>query len=66
MKIVVNGEARDVPSEIDLKALMEYLAMPDERIAVELNLDVVPKTRWEGTAVKENDRVEIIHFVGGG
>ncbi|HUF05253.1 MAG TPA: sulfur carrier protein ThiS [Aridibacter sp.] len=66
MKIVVNGEVRDVPGGLNLKRLMEHLAMPNERVAVELNLDVVPKAKWPETTVKEKDKLEIIHFVGGG
>lgn len=66
MKIVVNGEPRDVPGGMDLEELMRHLAMPTERVAVELNLDVIPKAKWPETPVREEDKVEIIHFVGGG
>ncbi|MCO6512798.1 MAG: sulfur carrier protein ThiS [Aridibacter famidurans] len=66
MNIVVNGELKEVPAGLSLQRLMDHLEMPTERVAVELNLDVVPKAKWPEVDVKEEDKVEIIHFVGGG
>jgi sulfur carrier protein len=40
--------------------------MKSDRVAVELNLDIVPRDRWATTALKDGDRLEIVHFVGGG
>ncbi|QQS42518.1 MAG: sulfur carrier protein ThiS [Acidobacteriota bacterium] len=66
MKIVVNGEPKEVPLGLSLQRLIEHLEIPTERVAVELNLDVVPKAKWPEVDVKEEDKLEIIHFVGGG
>lgn len=66
MKIHLNGEDKDVPRGLDIEALMDHLSLPTERVAVEVNLDVVPRGRWSEVPVAENDRIEIIHFVGGG
>lgn len=66
MKIVVNGEEKVIPGSMALSDLLGFLGLPDERVAVEVNLDVVPRTKWAKTPVAEMDRIEIIHFVGGG
>ena len=66
MRIIVNGKEVDVPGELDLDRLMSHLSMPRERVAVELNEHVVPKARWGEIGIKNDDRLEIIHFVGGG
>jgi sulfur carrier protein len=66
MKIQLNGEQRDFQEDLDLKALVEHLGMKPDRVAVELNLEIVPRGSWQGTRLKEGDRLEIVHFVGGG
>jgi sulfur carrier protein len=66
MKITINGEEREIPQEMDLRELLELLSMPTERVAVELNRRVVRRAEWTAERVSEDDRIEIIHFVGGG
>ncbi len=66
MNIVVNGEKKEVAENLDLSALLKHLALPDERIAVELNREVVRKKDWEMIKINDADKIEIIHFVGGG
>ena len=66
MRIVVNEEAREVPEETTVAGLVERLGLPAERLALELNREVVPRTRWPSIVLSEGDRVEIVHFVGGG
>ena len=66
MQIQVNGEPRDVPDSATLDALVQHLALAPERLAVELNQRVVRRADWPETILKEGDRVEIVHFVGGG
>jgi len=69
MKLVINGEARnfgDVDAIFTLAALIESLGMKADRVAVELNRDIVPRDRWAETHLNEGDRLEIVHFVGGG
>jgi sulfur carrier protein len=66
MKIQLNGEQRDFQEALDLKALVENLGMKPDRVAVELNLEIVPRGSWQSTRLKEGDRLEIVHFVGGG
>jgi sulfur carrier protein len=69
MKLHINGEARDFsdsPSPFTLVALVETLGMKADRVAVELNRDIVPRDRWVETQLHEGDQLEIVHFVGGG
>ncbi len=66
MKIIINGETREVPGEMDLGELLELLSMPTERVAVELNRRVVRRAEWTAEKISEDDQIEIIHFVGGG
>jgi len=69
MKLHINGEQRDFsnsPVPFTLAALVENLGMKADRVAVELNRDIVPRDRWADTTLKDGDRLEVVHFVGGG
>jgi len=69
MKLHINGEEREfanTPFPFTLAALVENLGMKADRVAVELNRDIVPRDRWADTVLKESDRLEVVHFVGGG
>ncbi len=66
MKVFVNGESRELSGTPSLADLITQLELPATRIAVELNREVVRRNDWSGTMLNENDRVEIVHFVGGG
>ncbi len=66
MRVLVNGDERDVPAGTTLEALVRLLGLSAERLAVELNLRVIRRPEWERTELAEGDRVEIVHFVGGG
>jgi thiamine biosynthesis protein ThiS len=69
MELQINGEPRafdDAPSPFTLAALVESLGMKSDRVAIELNRDIVPRDRWSATQLNEGDRLEIVHFVGGG
>jgi sulfur carrier protein len=66
MKLQINGESRDFESPLTLTALIEQLGMKTDRVAVELNHDIVPRDRWATTGLNSGDRLEIVHFVGGG
>jgi thiamine biosynthesis protein ThiS len=64
--IQLNGEPRQVPANQSLSALLAWLALPAERVAVELNKSIVRKRDWEHTAVSGGSQLEIVEFVGGG
>lgn len=66
ISVTINGTAREVPAEIDLDSLLELLALPRQRVAVELNHTVVRRTDWPETRVSDGDKLEVVHFVGGG
>lgn len=71
MNLHINGEERTfgaAPEQatLTLAALIESLNMKSDRVAVELNRDIVPRDRWPETPLKDGDRLEIVHFVGGG
>jgi thiamine biosynthesis protein ThiS len=68
MNLTINGEPRSFSEpSLPLSALIiEKLGMKGDRVAVELNRQIVPRGAWETTLLKEGDRLEIVHFVGGG
>jgi len=66
MKVFVNGDEKDFSSSISLTELITQLDLPAPRIAVELNREVVRRSDWGSTMLKDEDRIEIVHFVGGG
>jgi sulfur carrier protein len=66
MEIVVNGEKRSVPNGITLSALINELGVLDRVMAAAVNMDIVKKENWESFVLSEGDRVELLHFVGGG
>jgi thiamine biosynthesis protein ThiS len=66
MLVTVNGERRDIPDGLNVLALVEHLGLRSDRVAIERNLDILPRARWRETRVEPNDRFEIVQFVGGG
>ena len=64
--VLVNGEPRQIDPKTSLTELVSILNLPADRIAVELNRQVVRRTDWSHTWLNDGDRVEIVHFVGGG
>ena len=66
MKLQINGEARDFIGPLSLISLIEQLGMKQDRVAIELNRNIVARELWAETPLGEGDRLEIVHFVGGG
>ena len=66
MRIVLNGESRDVPEACAVASLLAELQIRGDRVAVEVNLNIVDRHTFEGTALRDGDRVEVIGFIGGG
>ena len=66
MKVFINGETKEISREMNLKNLLENFSLPQERIAVELNKQVVRRKDWETIKIIDADKIEIVHFVGGG
>lgn len=66
MNVTINGDRREIPDGFTVAALLEHLGMPRDRVAIERNLDILPRALWGETRVQSNDSFEIVHFVGGG
>jgi thiamine biosynthesis protein ThiS len=66
LRVYVNGEVKELSSPTSLLELITELDLPAARIAVELNRDVVRRNDWSATMLHDDDRLEIVHFVGGG
>jgi thiamine biosynthesis protein ThiS len=64
--IQVNGESRETAAGTTVTGLLSQLGLNAGRVAIERNLHILPKTKWEETQVAEGDRFEIVQFVGGG
>jgi len=62
----VNGEAREFAAVSDLAGLIDRLGLDSRKVAVERNLAIVPRSLYAATALAEGDRIEIVHFIGGG
>lgn len=66
MRVYINGESREVQGNPSLAELITQLDLPAARIAVELNREVVRRSEWANRMLGDEDRIEIVHFVGGG
>jgi thiamine biosynthesis protein ThiS len=66
LRIQVNGEPREVEENISLPQLVAELKLKAEQVAIELNHNVVRRGQWDRTLLQADDKVEIVHFVGGG
>jgi thiamine biosynthesis protein ThiS len=66
LRVYVNGESRELDHPLSLADLVSELDLPPARIAIELNRAVVRRNDWPATMLNDEDRIEIVHFVGGG
>ncbi len=66
MKLVINGEERAFDQVRTLAELVESMGLKSDRVAIEHNRGIVPRAEWAQTVVQDGDRLEVVHFVGGG
>ena len=66
MNLTVNGEARTMAGVTHVAALVAALGLDGRKVAVERNLEIVPRSAYQETALEDGDRIEIVHFIGGG
>ncbi len=66
MQIKVNGDTLEIHQGASLTELVEQLGLADKRIAIELNMEIIPRSEHPSTALSDNDNVEIVHAIGGG
>ena len=64
--IVLNGDPRQVPDGLNVAGLLKYLEIDGQKVAVELNREIVRQPQWESAEVREGAQVEVVWFVGGG
>ena len=62
----MNGEPHELDGPSTLAALVDGLGLDTRKVAVERNLEIVPRSQYLATALVEGDRIEIVHFIGGG
>ena len=66
MKVIINGEEREVSPDVTVSGLLREIGTEETRVAVEVNLEVVPRQEYSRTRVREGDSIEVVSFVGGG
>jgi len=66
IKVFMNGEEREIPEGLTLSALLAWLKLPADRVAVERNLEIVARNQWDQIPIQAGDKLEVVHFVGGG
>jgi sulfur carrier protein len=66
MRVIINGEDRAFDGVKTVAALVEALQLDGRKLAIERNLEIVPRSAYDKTALCNGDRIEIVHFIGGG
>ncbi len=66
MQLFINGKGQSFDAPLTLAQLIEQLGMKGDRVAAELNREIVSRPQWPETSLNDGDRLEIVHFVGGG
>ena len=66
MRLTVNGEARELGEAATVAILVDVLGLDVRKVAVERNLEIVPRSQYLATELRDGDRIEIVHFIGGG
>ena len=66
MQIFLNGQSKEISDSITLEGLLGFLKLEPAHVAVELNQEIITKTAFAETNLKAGDKVEVVHFVGGG
>ena len=66
MNVQINGELRELPSGCTAQQLLVNLGMQGKRVALEINLEIVPRSQYHAHVLRDGDRVEVVHAIGGG
>ena len=66
MKIVLNGESKQLPEDTHVEELVKILALENQRIAIEINQQIIPRSQYSQHPLKQNDQIEIVRALGGG
>ncbi len=66
MEITLNGEIKQVPENCTISTLLTQLDLTAKRLAVEVNLDIIPRSQFDNHVLQTGDKVEVVHAIGGG
>jgi len=66
IKIRINGKLSSINDNLSLLNLLKHLKIPLKKVAIELNLEIVDKNNLKKINLKNNDKIEVVHFIGGG
>lgn len=66
MRLTINGEEREFVQAGDVAAMVAVLGLDPRKVAVERNLEIIPRSLYAATPLADGDRIEIVHFIGGG
>ncbi len=66
MQVIINGQAQDLPSGATAADVIELLGLRGKRLAMEINEEILPRSRYPDHALRDGDTVEIVHAIGGG
>ena len=66
IKIKINGKVKLIKNNTKLSNLIKFLKIPVKKVAIELNQEIVDKKKLEKIILKKNDKIEVVHFIGGG
>lgn len=66
MNIILNGKPHSIDEDTSIEQLINQLGLADKRVAVEINLDIIPRSKHGSHILNENDNVEVVHAIGGG
>ncbi len=66
MQIILNGTAIDIPDKLSAAGLVEHLELGGKRLAMEINQEIIPRSQYAQTTLQPNDKIEVVHAIGGG
>ncbi len=66
MELIINGKSEQLPDDINAAGLIEHLGLQNERLAIEVNREIVPRSTFDNHRFKAGDRIEIVRAIGGG
>jgi thiamine biosynthesis protein ThiS len=66
IQIILNGKPHNIKEKTNIISLLETLSLSEKKVAIEINEEVIPRDNYDKKILSEKDRVEIVHFIGGG
>ena len=66
MQVTINGETKNLNGELSIRDLLKELQVEEKIVALSINANLVKRDTWDSTLIKENDKIELLQFMGGG